>query len=123
MKLLVDMNLSPDWVVFLLNAGVESVHWSAIGAATAPDQEIMAYARVNDFIVLTQDLDFGTILAVNHFDKPSVVQILSDDLDPNIIGKLILTAMIQAESDLNSGALLSVDPRRTRLRLLPFPSN
>jgi len=33
MKLLIDMNLSPDWVQFLSGTGVESIHWSAIGAA------------------------------------------------------------------------------------------
>jgi predicted nuclease of predicted toxin-antitoxin system len=35
MKVLLDMNLSPDWVGFLAVAGIESVHWSAIGAGTA----------------------------------------------------------------------------------------
>ena len=41
MKLLLDMNLSPDWEAFLASEGLESVHWSRIGAATAPDTEIM----------------------------------------------------------------------------------
>ncbi len=45
MKLLIDMNLSPDWVEFLSNAGFESVHWSTVGAATAPDAEIVALRK------------------------------------------------------------------------------
>jgi hypothetical protein len=36
-KLLVDMNLSPSWVDRLARHGFEAVHWSTIGAATAPD--------------------------------------------------------------------------------------
>jgi predicted nuclease of predicted toxin-antitoxin system len=32
MKILVDMNLSPTWVQFLVAHGIEAVHWSAIGA-------------------------------------------------------------------------------------------
>jgi len=36
MKLLVDMNLSPRWVPFLLDAAHEAVHWSTVGKATPP---------------------------------------------------------------------------------------
>lgn len=63
MKLLVDMNLSPRWVGLLTGAGFEALHWSAVGAMNAPDTEIMAYARANDYVVLTHDLDFSAILA------------------------------------------------------------
>jgi hypothetical protein len=44
MKLLVDMNLSPRWVHLLTAAGIEAAHWSTLGAANAPDAEIMAFA-------------------------------------------------------------------------------
>ena len=45
MKLLVDMNLSPSWVDRLARHGFEAVHWSTIGAATAPDVEILTWAN------------------------------------------------------------------------------
>jgi predicted nuclease of predicted toxin-antitoxin system len=106
----------------LSGAGVESVHWSAIGAANAPDTEIMAFACDHGYAVLTQDLDFGAILAATKLQKPSVVQIRSADLDPNNIGKLVLSALAEGKESLESGALLTVDSKRTRLRLLPFPS-
>jgi predicted nuclease of predicted toxin-antitoxin system len=38
----------------------------------------MAYALANNFVVLTHDLDFGTILAATQGNKPSVVQIRAD---------------------------------------------
>ena len=66
MKLLVDMNLSPRWIPFLLDAGREAVHWSTVGRADATDSEIMAFAAANDYVVLTNDLDFGAILASSH---------------------------------------------------------
>jgi len=122
MKLLLDMNLSPDWEVFLASEGFESVHWSRIGAATAPDTEIMAYAAANGYVVLTYDLDFGTILAVTHGEKPSVVQIRSEDLHPSTIGKLVVAAVSKGRIDLESGALMTVEPGRTRVRVLPFSS-
>lgn len=64
MTLLVDMNLSPRWVGTLKQSGLDAMHWSAIEKATAPDEEIMAYARERNYIVLTHDLDFSAILAV-----------------------------------------------------------
>ena len=53
MKLLVDMNLSPRWVVWLKDAGVDAIHWSLVGKINAPDTEIMTFAMANDYVVLT----------------------------------------------------------------------
>lgn len=44
-KLLIDMNLSPEWVSLLEGHGYEAIHWSSIGAFNAPDTEIMQWAR------------------------------------------------------------------------------
>ena len=67
------MNLSPRWIERLARHGFEAVHWSTIGAATAPDVEILAWASEHQCVVLTNDLDFSAILAA----APSVVQIRS----------------------------------------------
>ena len=120
MKLIVDMNLSPRWVQVLVDAGFEATHWSNLGANNAPDSEIMAYASVNDSVVLTHDLDFGSILAATHGEKPSVVQIRAGDVSPDVIGKRVIDALQQMASELKQGALLTVDTNRTRLRLLPL---
>ena len=122
MKLLVDMNLSPRWVGVLVDAGIDAAHWSTLGAGNAPDSEIMAYAKVNDCIVLTHDLDFGAILAANHGKKPSVVQIRAEDVSPQAIGNYVIAALRQMATELDEGALLTIDTNRTRLRVLPFQS-
>jgi predicted nuclease of predicted toxin-antitoxin system len=120
MKLLVDMNLSPRWVRALNDAGLSAMHWSMLGANNAPDAEIMAYARANDYVVLTHDLDFGAILAATNGDKPSVVQIRADDVSPDVISAPVITALRQMATELTEGALLTVEPGRTRLRILPL---
>jgi len=120
MKLLVDMNLSPQWVPLLVGAGIPAEHWSTIGSANAPDSEIMAYASANGYVVLTHDLDFSAILATTHGEKPSVVQIRADDVSLKAIGNQVVSALLQTISDLEEGALITVDPNRTRLRLLPL---
>ena len=120
MKLLVDMNLSPRWVDTLAKAGIEAAHWSKVGAANAPDATIMAYARQHDYVVLTHDLDFSAILAATHGEKPSVVQIRAEDVSPDVIGTQVLIALRQMAAELETGALLTLDPNRTRLRVLPL---
>lgn len=120
MKLLVDMNLSPRWIDLLVDAGIEAAHWSTLGKYNAPDSEIMAYANANDYVVLTHDLDFSAILAATHGKKPSVVQIRAEDVSPDVIGLQVIAALRQMASELEDGALLTVDPNRTRMRLLPF---
>ncbi len=120
MKLLVDMNLSPRWVGLLTGTGVEAVHWSTVGAMNAPDTEIMAYALANDYVVLTHDLDFSAILAATQGEKPSVVQLRADDVSPDVIARQVLVALRQMEAELQEGALVTVDPNRTRLRVLPL---
>lgn len=120
MKLLIDMNLSPKWVGFLTAAGFDAVHWSVIGAINAHDAEIMRYARERACVVVTSDLDFGTILAVTHGNKPSVVQLRSDDLSHEVIGKPVIDALRQLRDELEQGALVTVEPQRTRMRVLPL---
>jgi predicted nuclease of predicted toxin-antitoxin system len=120
MKVLVDMNLSPRWIGALATAGIESVHWSTVGARNAPDSEIMVFASANDYVVLTHDLDFGAILAATQGEKPSVVQIRAEDVSPDVIGASVVSALRQMSGELEAGALVTVDPNRTRLRVLPL---
>jgi len=122
MKLLVDMNLSPQWIGLLQKAGWEAVHWSALGPPDAPDQEIMAYAATHGYVVMTHDLDFGSILAITHASKPSVALIRTDDVSPKGIGELTVAALRQMEGELEAGALIAIEVDRTRLRLLPLRS-
>jgi predicted nuclease of predicted toxin-antitoxin system len=120
MKILVDMNLSPGWVEFLLNAGFEAVHWSQVGAHDAHDSDVMRWAIDHRHIVLTSDLDFGAILAATQERRPSVLQLRSDVPTPAAIGTLVLATLRQSHQELSDGALVSVDAVRGRLRILPL---
>ena len=117
MKLLVDMNLSPRWVSVLATLG--SRRRTGQRSAT-PRPAILAYAKANCYVVLTHDLDFGTILAATGGDKPSVVQIRSEDVSPDAIGRPVIEALRQMTSELERGALLSFNPNSMRVRILPL---
>jgi predicted nuclease of predicted toxin-antitoxin system len=116
------MNLSPRLVALLTSGDIEAIHWSDIGAADASDDELMAYAARENFIVLTHDLDFSAILAATRGGKPSVVQIRASNLASDVISRPLLSALRQMRNELEEGALLTVDINRTRLRLLPLLS-
>lgn len=120
MKLLVDMNLSPRWPEWLAEAGMEAVHWSGVGAIDAPDGEIMEYAVQNGYVVFTQDLDFGAMLAISQSLGPSVVQLRNEDVTPEGMGPALVEALSRLRDELERGAFLTLDAKRTRLRLLPL---
>ena len=52
--------------------------------------------------------------------KPSVVQIRSGDVRPETVGPALIEAVRQMSAQLKEGALLTVDPARARLRILPL---
>ena len=120
MKLLIDMNLSPLWVGFLSDSGFESVHWSSVGAPSAPDTQIMEYAAANGFVVFTHDLDYGALLAIQKAAGPSVIQLRTQDVMPEAVGRIVVEALRACGTQLETGALVTVDVHRSRIRLLPI---
>jgi predicted nuclease of predicted toxin-antitoxin system len=98
MKFLIDMNLSPLWVSFLGDQGLEAVHWSTVGLPGAADPEIFDFAATNG----------------------CVIQVRCQDVLPSAIGDLVLRAVRASEPHLDAGALVTVDAFRHRIRLLPI---
>ncbi|MDB9313909.1 DUF5615 family PIN-like protein [Spirulina sp. CS-785/01] len=123
MKILIDMNLSPDWVKTFTEAGIEAVHWSTVGDPRASDQSIMTWALEHRYIVFTNDLDFGILLAATQAEFPSIIQVRTQDVLPTAIGESVITALNQFQSQLESGALITIDSSRSRVRILPIVSN
>ena len=120
MRILIDMNLSPRWAELLQSCNFGAIHWSSVGRGDAPDTEIAGFATDNGYVVLTHDLDFGTILAATKGMGPSVVQIRARDVSPAVIGSRVVAALRQVAPELEVGAVLTIDVDRTRLRLPPF---
>ena len=121
MRLLIDMNLTPRWASFLMEAGHQASHWSCIGHPSAKDSEICEYARQQGFVLLTSDLDFPQILAHTREGAPSVVILRGEPLTPETRGDALLRALEGCAPELSRGAILSLDWRgRARARLLPL---
>ena len=120
MKIVIDMNLSPDWVKVLERAGWAAIHWSTAGDMRAADDVIMSWARENGFTVFTHDLDFGVLLALTHAESPSVIQVRTQDIFPDALGDRLVKVLREHQSALEKGALLTVDEGKSRVRILPF---
>lgn len=114
MKVLVDMNLSPRWAAEFRSAGFESTHWSQVGAATAPDEEVLSWCAAHDHVL------FGAILAASGDRNPSVAQLRTENAIPEAMLQHVVSALLQVEKELAQGALLTIEPSRHRLRLLPL---
>ena len=80
----------------------------------------MAFARDHDYVVLTYDLDFSAILAATQGHKPSVVQIRSGNISPEYFGPAIIPLLRQMSTELETGAVMTIDLPKSRLRLLPL---
>jgi predicted nuclease of predicted toxin-antitoxin system len=120
MRVLIDVNLSPAWVDVLLARGIEAVHWTSVGDPSAPDETIMHYAREHRYVVFTHDLDFGTLLALTRARGPSVSQVRTHDVLPAAIGDLVIKVLTAHAAALEAGALVTVDTRSSRVRVLPI---
>jgi predicted nuclease of predicted toxin-antitoxin system len=120
MRILLDMNLTPLWCDVLTRAGYEVKHWTHVGRPDAPDLEILDFARAGNWVVITQDLDFGSLLALRGDDLPSVIQIRAHATLPSDIEQRLLDAIEATSSYVAVGALVTLTPSDLRVTVLPI---
>ena len=119
MKFLVDMALSPKTVKVLRDSGYEAIRVNELGMAKSKDGEILAYAKKNDMVVITADLDFGDILANTGHKKPSVIIFRLKNPSPEHVNSLLLSAIPHIKDSLDKGSIIVIDDYRIRIRELP----
>ena len=119
-RLVVDMNLSVEGVAELARHGWPAVHWSSVGDPRADDSAVMAWALANGRVVFTHDLGFGTMLALTHAAGPSVLQVRGQSVLPEDIGPVVIAALRQYGAALAAGALVVVEVKKSRVRVLPL---
>ncbi|MDF1882275.1 DUF5615 family PIN-like protein [Sulfurimonas sp. MAG313] len=120
MNFVLDMNIPKGWVEFLQTLGHRAIHWRDIGNICAEDTEIMQWARINQFIVFTHDLDFGSLLYATQANKPSVIQLRMESIIPSIAGEIVNETIELISKELEQGALVIIDPKKHRVRVLPL---
>ncbi|MEW6448675.1 MAG: DUF5615 family PIN-like protein [Bacillota bacterium] len=85
----------------------------------ASDQQILEYARTQQMVIITQDLDFSVLLAVANASGPSLISLRLGTAEPRAVAALLLRILPTVEAELLKGAIISVTEQKLRVRLLP----
>jgi len=120
MRIVLDCCLEAGWATFLESAGFEAVDWRSVGAPNAEDAVIAAWAADNGCVLMTEDLDFGAILATSSMPKPSIIQIRARSKLPEDVGHLVVRALQEYSEDLTAGAIVTIDNAAMKVRSLPL---
>jgi predicted nuclease of predicted toxin-antitoxin system len=120
LSLLLDQGLPRSTTAILAERGFVISHVGELGMAKATDQQIIDFAREQGSVVITLDADFHSLLAVSEEQSPSVVRIRIEHLKGPDVAQIIEQVLAHAESDLESGALVTVNEKSIRVHQLPI---
>ena len=88
--------------------------------ATASDEALIAWARREGRVVVTLDADFHALMALSNASAPSIIRIRIERLRGQALADLLDRVIAACANDLDSGAMVTVDVRAVRVRLLPL---
>lgn len=122
LEFVANMNISPLTVRDLRTLGWNIVRVSEIMDPKSKDIDILTYARRHNKVVITQDLDFSSLLALSGYEKPSVINLRFENAKPDFITSRIIEIVNELEKELDEGIVVSVDEISARYRNLPIES-
>lgn len=117
--LLADLNISPITVKALILEGWDVVRVTERLPARASDRTILNLAREEGRAIITQDLDFSTLLALSGQDRPSLVTLRMEDTAPEAVTRKLLEISPLLEEVLPEGVAVTVEDDSVRVRKLP----
>ena len=120
MRFLADMGISQGTVAWLREQGHEAVYLRELGLQRMVDPDILEKARLEERILLTMDLGFGSLLAANRSQLPSVLIFRLDVETPARVNAHLASVLASDQAQLEAGALLSVREKVVRIRVLPI---
>jgi predicted nuclease of predicted toxin-antitoxin system len=120
MKFILDENMPPSLVSKLKSLGYETYHVNEIGFSNTADSKITELAKRENSIIITHDTDFGTIMALNGDNKPSIILFRWQIISVNSLFLFLEEYLPQLELDLEKGSFIVVDDNKIRVRTLPL---
>lgn len=120
MRILADVNIAPRTVTHLRDLGHDVERVGDTLAPSTSDEEIVLAALKDDRIVLTQDLDLSTIVALSGRQAPSIVTLRLSSARIESVNARLEEVLPAIEESLATGALVTIEDRRTRSPRLPL---
>ena len=121
MKFLVDESLSYRVAIALTAAGHDAIHVVAdLQRGGAADPELLEFARLEKRVIVAADTDFGELIALGNHSLPSVVLFRREQRRPADQAIALLDNLEQFSEALDSGAIVVIEAKRIRIRLLPI---
>ena len=116
MKFLADMGVSPATVRFLRGLGHDAVRLSELGRQKLPDEEVIAYAKEQEQVVITFDLDYPALLALNPARRVSAIILRTSSAEPDWVNQRLRDTLPLMADALLEGAIAVIEDDRIRLR-------
>ncbi len=118
MRFLADMNISPLTVAVLNEQGWQVTRVSAVLPPKTTDRDILEYARQENFVTVTQDLDFSTLIMLSGQDRPNLITLRLSVSDPDTVTARLLQVLPFLVDSLEVGSAITVEDKSVRTRRL-----
>jgi predicted nuclease of predicted toxin-antitoxin system len=121
MKFLLDSNLSHRVAQLLRDAGIEAAYVRDKDLQHATDSVILKFARQHAFVLVSEDTDFGELLARQCTVAPSFVLLRTyEPMTPDDQAAVLVANLPRLCDDLDQGAIVVIERSRLRVRRLPM---
>lgn len=121
MRFLIDNALSPAIADALRAAGHDAAHVRDDGIQGEADEVIFNRAAAEERVVVSADTDFGALLLNRRASRPSVILFRHGiERQPHRQAALLLENLPDVVQALEEGAVVALEPPRTRIRSLPL---
>ena len=93
---------------------------SEVLPATASDSEILEFARREERVIVTQDLDFSTLLALSGYNQPSLITLRLLASDPDTVNQKLIEVLPTIKQELEEGCAVTMEDTVVRICRLPI---
>jgi len=114
------MPVTPDAAPYLRAAGHDAIHAIDLGLARSSDNELLAVARREGRIVITADLDYPRLIALQQADRPGVILFRGGAYSDREMLALLDRVLARASTLDLDHSIVVVDRTRISRRALPI---